>query len=310
MGGEWLANTEKTGVLLLVSRSYSDPWYRYPAPPPKPISRLMLSVSYEFILYLISTFPISWIYFQQPGLCGHVQQVISLSLSERCLFMDMLWVQPVRRLDFLLDQVYLIPVTAKKTTMANMMRTSFPPPSPPNMNLLTAFQTSFGKNGRFFCRPGRSAKTAKTQIGGGGEIGIPSTRSSGWSFFSQWPDLSTRIMSPIFSHVLQIHTWHHRISTYPKQRTTYQVMSIWKTRRMRAKGLADIGFGKPGCRHGLSHERVHKNLHIEPNQDISCPQHTRTLTTPCCLAHPPPPLIGFGGGAGYLYPNYTLSIVA
>ena len=36
------------------------------------------------------------------------------------------------------------------------------------MNLLTAFQTSFGKNGRFFCRPGRSAKTAKTQIGGKG----------------------------------------------------------------------------------------------------------------------------------------------
>ena len=106
-----------------------------------------------------------------------------------------------------------------------------------------------------------------------------------------------------------VHTWHHRICTYPKQRTTYQVMSIWKTRRMRAKGLADIGFGKPGCRHGLLHERVHKNLHIEPNQDISCPQHTRTLTTPCCLVHPPPTLIGFGGGAGYLYPNYTLSIM-
>ena len=184
----------------------------------------MLSASYEFILYSITTFPISWIYFQQPGLCGHVQQVISLSLSERCLFMDMLWVQPVRRLDFLLDQVYLI------------------------------------------------------------------------------PDLSTRIMSPIFSHVLQIHTWHHRICTYPKQRTTSQVMSIRKTRRMRAKGLADIGFGKPGCRHGLLHERVHKNLHIEPNQDVSCPQHTRTLTTPCCLAHPPPLLSALAGVRGIYIP--------
>ena len=176
------------------------------------------------------------------------------------------------------------------------------PPLPPIWIFSQLFKHLLEKMVVFFAGRDDQLKPPRLKLGGGGEIGIPSTRSSGWSFFSQWPDLSTRIMSPIFSHVLQIHTWHHRICTYPKQRTTYQVMSIWKTRRMRAKGLADIGFGKPGCRHGLSHERVHKNLHIEPNQDISCPQHTRTLTTPCCLAHPPPLLSALAGVRGIYIP--------
>ena len=52
-----------------------------------------------------------------------------------------------------------------------------------------------------------------------------------------------------------------------------------------------------------------KSTHRTESRHFVPPAHKNTNNS-VLLGASTPPLIGFGGGAGYLYPNYTLSIVA